>query len=148
MGKKQNGENGAPKREIRVEHFTQNLRVILAPAEIADRADRAAQVIADHDAKEAEQAAAAKHAKSVLASLSAEHRRLSNEVRTKSTYRDVPCERRFDFVSGTISEHRIDTGEVVFERSMTEAEKQAEFDFGKGGPGGDLGDDFGDEASL
>lgn len=146
MSKKKNAAAEKPTPPPRVERFNKSLKVVLTAEEIADSADRAAQLLADHDAKEDELKAAAKHAKSVLESLSAEVRRLSNEVRTKSTYKNVECERIYDLVAGQIRELRKDIGEVIFERPMTDAERQSELDFDKkdddGGEG--LGDDFDD----
>lgn len=146
MPKKKPAESPMP--PPRVERFNKNLKVTLTPEEIADRADRAAQMLADHDSKEEEQKAAAKHAKGVLDSMSAEIRRLSNEVRTKSTYKGVECERIYDLVAKQIREIRKDTGEVIFERPMTESELQSELDFDKKDDekkGDDLEDAF-DEA--
>lgn len=73
----------------KTEQYSETLRVELTLSEIADRADRAAQLIADRDAKDEEHKAAAKHSKSVIESIEAEIRRLSNEVRTKATYRKL-----------------------------------------------------------
>lgn len=148
MAKKKNGAPEPEKTEddkeqpVKVEAFVRELRVQLKTEEIAERADRAAQLLAERDSKEEEQKAAAKHAKSVIESMEAELRRLSNEVRTKATYREVQCERRYDYRLGKIFEIRKDTDEVLFERPMTDAERQRELDLDK--QPGDLDDDFDD----
>ena len=152
MAKKKNGTPEPDKPDeskdetppIKVESFVRELRVQLKTEEIAERADRAAQLLAERDSKEEEQKAATKHAKSVIESMEAELRRLSNEVRTKATYGQVQCERRYDYRLGKISEVRKDTDEVIFERAMTDTERQRELDLDK--PPGDLDDDF-DDAS-
>ena len=127
----------------KVERYRRSLRVELKPEEIAESADRAAQMIADRDSKDEEQKAQAKHAKAIIEGLEGEIRRLSNEVRTKATYRDVECDRIFDLRTKTLTEKRTDTGEVLFERPLTETECQRELDLPP--PGGDLDSDF-DEA--
>lgn len=145
MAKKKNGAAEPEKTEeqpVKVEGFIRELRVQLKTDEIAERADRAAQLLAERDSKEEEQRAAAKHAKSVIESMEAELRRLSNEVRTKATYREVQCERRYDYRVGKIIEVRKDTDEVLFERPMTDAERQRELDLDT--PPSDLDDDFDD----
>jgi hypothetical protein len=112
--------------DAKVEKFTASLKVQLTPLEIADRADRAASILAERDAKEEEHKAAAKHNKAVIEALEAELRRLSNEVRTKSTYQPVPCERRYVYSTNTLLEVRMDTDEVILDRALTEAERQRE----------------------
>jgi hypothetical protein len=92
------------------EKFTSTLKVELTAEEVAERADRAAQMLADRDRKEEEQKAAAKHAKSVIESMDAD--------------RPVDCERCSDYVAGRYRETRLDTGEVFVDRPLTEAEKQ------------------------
>lgn len=120
----------------KTETFTQSLKVQLTPAEVADRADRAAQMIAERDAKEEEQKAAAKHAKSVIESLDAEIRRLSNEVRTRSTYSPVECQREWRYGDGIFREVRNDTGEELINRRLTDAERQLNLPFAENGEGG------------
>ncbi len=142
-GAKDEGEDDDKFPPPKVEKFQRSLRVELKPDEIAASADRAAQLLAERDSKEEEQKAQAKHAKSVIESLDAELRRLSNEVRTKATYRDVSCERIFDLRTKTLVEKRSDTDEVLFERPLTDVECQRELDLPP--PGGDLDSDF-DEA--
>jgi hypothetical protein len=140
--KKTDAEKPPEKTEaapMKTEPFTRDLRVTLKAEEIAERADRAAQILADRDSKEEELKAHAKHAKSVIESLEAEMRRLSNEVRTKATYQEVRCERRFLYDTGKVIEVRLDTGEVLSERDMNDSEKQRDlFD----GNGSGLEDEF------
>jgi hypothetical protein len=81
MSKTKAKPKGTP--DTRAETYMATLRVELTTEQVADRADR-------------EQKAAAKHAKSVIESLDAEIRKLSHEVRTKSTYLPVECRREWD----------------------------------------------------
>jgi hypothetical protein len=112
--------------EAKVERYVSNLKILLSQEEIADRADRAAQKLAERDAKTEELNAAKKHGKAVIDGLEAELRRLSNEVRTRSTYDLVECERVYDYTRNTLREVRLDTGETLTERPLTEGERQRE----------------------
>ncbi len=134
-------EKGSP--PVKIERFSQNLAVALKPAEIAERADRAAHLLADRDHLEAQFDEERKLQKNRVSSLETEMRRLSQEVREKLTYRDVECERRFDYASATVRDVRTDTGEALMERPMSEQEKQRQFDFDDKKPGGgDVDDEF------
>lgn len=113
----------------KVEKYTTSLKVKLTAEEVADRADRAAAVLADRDRKEDEQKAANKHAKSIIESLEAELRTLSGEVRNRSTYSQVACERRYDYALGLVTEIRLDTFETLNQRSMTDGERQMALPF-------------------
>jgi hypothetical protein len=124
----------APADEKR-ESYQTTLKVELTTAEVADRADRAAAKLAERDQKEAEWKAQSKHMKSVIEELEAELRTLSGEVRTRSTYSPVSCERVFNYDAGTLREQRLDTGEVLCERGLTDAEKQRELPFEGNGDG-------------
>ena len=131
---------------MKIEQYMSNLKVILTKEEIADRADRAAGLLQDRDTKEEEQKARAKAEKAVIESIESELRRVSNEVRTKATYQDVQCERRYVYDKSKVQEWRLDTGEMISERDMNDSEKQRDLPFdddGKGGGGGDLDDEFG-----
>lgn len=136
MAKHKNGKPGKPKaappppdEDMKVEEYTASLRIALTTEEVADRADRAAGLIEDRDRKENEQKAAASHAKSIVAAIDAEIRKLSNEVRTKSTYGPVGCERRLDYRARTLIEVRLDTGEELSRRNLTIAELQRELPY-------------------
>lgn len=112
----------------KLERFVRQCRVKLKREEIEERAARAAQLLADRDAKEAEQKAAAKHAKAIVDGIDSELRRVSEEVRSGETYRDVECTRTFDLRTKRLTETRNDTREIIFERPLTEGECQAELD--------------------
>lgn len=118
-----------PVEDVKVERYKASLKVELTPAEIADRADRAAHLLKDRDQKEADMKAAQKHAKSIIEEIEAELRRLSNEVRTKSTYASIECERRYDYGQRTYREVRTDTWETLAQRPLTESEMQRELAF-------------------
>lgn len=129
---------------IKIERFQQNLAVALKPTEVAERADRAAHLLADRDHLEAEFDEQRKHQKARIQSIETEMRRLSSEVREKVTYRDVDCERRFIYAEKLVRDVRTDNGETLMERPMSEQESQRQFDF-EGKKSGDVDDEFGDE---
>jgi hypothetical protein len=114
---------------MKVESLVRQLKVQLTAPEIAERADRAAKLLEDRDRAEAELKAHATHAKSLIAQMEAEMRALSGEVRTRFTYRDVAIERRYLYAIGEVEEVRLDTGEIVSERPMTESERQQQLPF-------------------
>lgn len=110
--------------EDRVERFNSTLKCPLSPDEVAKRADRSANLYARIGEKKDEAKAAAKHAKSEIEQLEAELRQLSGEVASRATYRSVECERRYVFAEGVMREQRLDTGDLINSRRMTEAERQ------------------------
>jgi hypothetical protein len=121
------------KPPTRTQVFRQSLRVVLTPTEIAERADRAAQLLAERDGKESEAKAAAKDFKGQIENMDSELRRLSNEVRTRATYSMVDCERTYDYAAGRVRITRADTGEVTEDRRMTDAERQMDLPFPSNG---------------
>lgn len=140
--KKTSEQQNNPPPNQKVERFTENLPVVLTSEQIAERANRAAHRISDRDHMEEELKAYTKTEKSKIAKVESEIRHLSEEVRTKTTYQDVHCERRYDYDSGRVQEVRTDTGVVLSDREMNEREKQRElFD----GEDKDLDDEFADD---
>ena len=109
--------------------FNQSCKVMLTTEEIADRADRAASMIADRDNKELELKSQTKHAKSVIEQIDSEMRMIQGEVRTKSTYKQVECQREYVFNEGIYREVRLDTGEIIMSRKLLESERQMELPF-------------------
>lgn len=124
------------KPPVKIEKFTQSLMVALKAPEIAERADRAAHLIADRDNLREEAKLANKERKAKIEAIGSEIRKLSSEVREKVTHRELPCERRFLYAERLVREFRTDTGEMFFERPMTEQESQRQFEFPDGGVAG------------
>jgi hypothetical protein len=114
----------APREHIHVETFSRQLKVELTEKEVAERADRAAHVLRLRDSKEDDRKAANTAAKSQIEELEAELRNLSSEVRDRATYRQVECERRYDYRLRQVVEKRLDTSIILHEHAMTEAEAQ------------------------
>jgi hypothetical protein len=125
---------------IKIESYVRELKVALKREEIEERAERAAHLVAQRDLREEEIKEDMKRQKSALATIDGEIRSLSNQVRDKVAYRDVPCERRYIYDLRMVKEIRLDNGETLFERPMTEAELQRDL-FDNAKPG-DLDDEF------
>jgi hypothetical protein len=106
------------------EYFSQNLRCDLTADEIAERAQQSARLVVTIDDLTASMKAEAKRRKSFIEEKEGELRRISAEVRDKATFRDIECERRFDYRMGIVVEVRLDSGEVLNERAMTHHERQ------------------------
>ena len=121
---KKNGGKPA-EREPKTERFPQTLRCELKPDEIAKKADRAAHLVAEHETKQADLDTAKRQAKAELDRIEAEWKALSGQVRDKAEYRSIECEKLYDFKRWGVTITRLDTGEVVTERPMTSAEKEA-----------------------
>lgn len=124
--KKQQSEEKPPNEKV--ERFTENLPVVLTDEQIADRANRSAHRVAERDHLEEELKAYNKDAKGRIAKVESEIRHLSDEVRTKTTYQDVKCERRYNYDTGRVIEIRNDTGVVITDREMNQFEIQRELD--------------------
>lgn len=110
----------------KVERFQRQLRCKLTEREMSERSKRAAHLVSELDEKEAARKAANDLAKAQMGELDAELHRISAEVRDESTQRDVRCERVFFFRTGNVVERRMDTGETISERAMSDWERQQE----------------------
>lgn len=128
--------------DIKREPFRQELQVKLTAGEVAERAQRAAHLIADHDAQEAMFKEQAAENKLVLKRIGSEVRKVSEEVRSGSTYLEVACERVYNWTDGSVKDIRTDTGETIKERGMTEAERQKSLPFPPPESSDDLDDEF------
>lgn len=122
-------EKPEQRTDTRTEEYHESLRVKLTAAEIADRANRAASLLADRDRKEEEKKAANTAFKAALETMDARIRELSGEVLSGATYKAVLCQRTFDYADGKVREVRLDTHESLNERSMTDSERQMALPF-------------------
>ena len=110
----------------RTEKFSQNLKCTLSQQEVAQRADRAANLVVLITDKDEDRKAANKHAQGEIDQLTSELSQLSNEVRTKATYRNVECERRFVYSEQKVREDAARRLHLLNTRAMTEREMQLE----------------------
>jgi hypothetical protein len=142
--KKKKASTDAPekkKEDLKVFPYKRELTVALTTTEVADRAKRMSHKLAERDIKEQVIKEETKRQKTVLKDMETEVRRLSNSVRDGAELRTVQCERRCNYSTGRVQDVRIDTGEVLSERDMTEDERQKDLPFD------DLDASFDDEAA-
>lgn len=137
--KKKASTDAKKKDDLKVFPYKRELTVSLTKDEIADRAKRMSHKLAERDIKEQVIREDAKRQKTVLKDMETEVRRLSNSVRDGAELRTVQCERRCNYSTGRVQDVRLDTGEILSERDMTEDERQKDLPFD------DLDDAFGDE---
>ena len=139
--KKKKTEKPKQPDDIKREPFRQNLPVVLKREELEERAQRAAHLLQDHDAMQHEHKEQARSNKLELDKVASNLRDVSRTVREGKEYRDVQCERVFNWTRGTVTDLRKDTGEVLSERAMTEAEAQKALPFDD--KPGDVDEEFG-----
>jgi hypothetical protein len=116
--------------------FTRDLACSLTPEEVAELADQSARLVDQLDQKKVEFKQVSAHWKTEIAQVEVDLRIASSQVRDRSAVRTVQCERRFQFATATVEDVRLDTGEVISRRPMSDAEKQREL------PGFEQSEDF------
>jgi hypothetical protein len=84
--------------------------------------------VSERDQLEEALKAYTKEERSKIARVESDIRNLSEEVRTRSTYQDVPCERAYNYDEGRVLETRLDTGKTLHERGMHPHERKRELD--------------------
>jgi hypothetical protein len=104
-----------------------------------DRADKLGHVVQQRDAFEESMKAEAKTQRETLKGLDRELRKLSSVIRERAEWREVKCERRVNYTTGVVTDVRLDSGEVIEERAMTDDERQKGLEFG------DVDSEFGDD---
>lgn len=144
MGTKKKKPEDKRDDDIKLQPFTQELEVDLTSDELADRARRAAHRLQDHDAMQERHKAEAKQNRAALEEVASEIRTLSRAVREGTEFREVDCERVYNWTLGTVTDRRKDTGAVLSERAMTDAERQKALDFDDG-KSGDIDEEFSGE---
>ena len=103
---------------------TKRLPVVLTEDELAVRSQELAKAVGDlEETDEARKASASFHGAEVKAAR-AVVARLSKVVRERREYRDVEVKDVFDYAEKRVDTVRLDTGERVWTRAMTEDERQ------------------------
>jgi hypothetical protein len=115
--------NGQPKPDI-LSKSTRELPVTLTDAELATVARQLADVIEEAEQEEADQAEQKAAMKEALAGLKARQRKLASTLRRRIEYRPVEVHTLADYAAGLAREVRIDTGEVLSSRGLTDRERQ------------------------
>ncbi|HWA29031.1 MAG TPA: hypothetical protein VG734_25495 [Lacunisphaera sp.] len=108
------------------EKFEEELRVKLSREEVETHATRGADLLAKHLRLKEEFAEERKLRKGELKKLESDYREAMDFVRTRTENRSVQCERTFDYTTYRVREVRLDTGEVLNDRPMTEDERHAQ----------------------
>jgi hypothetical protein len=93
--------------------------------------------LSERDAWEVDAKEIAKANRMKLTEFETEIRRLSGAIREREEMRLVDCERRFDYETGRVTDVRLDSGEVLAVRDMSEVERQKDL------PLGDIDEEFG-----
>ena len=111
---------------MKVSNSNEFLPCKLTNEELLDYGDQMARVQQDINAEEDRQKSAKEELKSRMAKLESQRSELANKVARKEEYRDVEVETTINYEAETYSKIRLDTGEVLFQREITEEERQME----------------------
>lgn len=118
---------GNPRRVIR--RVTENLPTRLTDEEKWDAAARACDLLNEYDVLDELKKFQAKVAGDKLKSLRIEMSREARSVKTGQVDRDVDVEDVYDMIEDTVRRVRTDTGEVLFSRKATDAERDTAPEF-------------------
>jgi len=119
------------------ETITRFLPVPLTPEEFTEKAQELVRIDNEIDDLDAAQKSAAKYTKEKIGGLLSDKRELQEAIKTKQERRPVDCVFEPDFTARVLRLVRLDTGEIVEERTMTADELQGELRY----PKADSGDD-------
>lgn len=108
---------------------TETLSCVLTDDELRERGEQLAKAIEDIATEQKNQESIKAEMKSSIATLEARRDALAAQVRRKAELRQVEVEEVTDYVSGRFSRSRLDTGEVIHERPLTNDERQASLEF-------------------
>lgn len=129
-------KNGAQEREpidgehpVKIVRITRSLRCLLSDEEKAQRAERAAHLVARIESMRDEAKAEAGQRKAQIQQAEADLKAVSGEYRNGAVFRDVECEERFIYRLGKVETVRMDWEELIGERPMSEFERQTDLGF-------------------
>lgn len=109
---------------VELKRITRNLPCKLTDAELLSKADELSVVVQEINAEEDRQTDLKAQMKARLTELDARKTRLAITIGRKEEYRDTDVSVMADIQAGTVSVTRVDTGEIIETRPMTEDEKQ------------------------
>lgn len=98
----------------------ENVKYVFSEAELKDKA----RALSEKDQAESEYKSVKKMFDARIAAADSQAKLCSEHYRNGYEYRYVECEKVTDYGMNELSVVRLDTGEVVFSRSLTEDEKQ------------------------
>ena len=123
MGKKlAQGQDKLPK--VKKHTFTKSLKVQLTNEEILLAAESLAKTLDELGALEDDKKSLAESFKAKITEAEARTTQYKAKVRDKYEWRPVDCEEVMDSETGTVVATRLDTKEIIEERSMTYDERQ------------------------
>lgn len=108
--------------------FTKLLPCKLTNDELLNYGNELGSIIQDITTEEDRQVGLKQELKARLAGLESRRTGLATKVTRKEEVRDVEVEVELDFVNDMYREIRLDTGEVITERPITELERQESMD--------------------
>lgn len=114
------------------EKIVLNLECKLTPKEHKDASKKLSDVLLKHRQVDDEIAAFKAQKKAEIEQIDGEIHSLTLQVNTEKIIRPVECDIEFDFGKGVKTTVRRDTGEIVNEGKITDAERQTHFDLGHG----------------
>ncbi len=112
------------KADVKIEHFRQSMRCELSDEEILERSRRQSRLLSEKALKQEEIKGMTAHLKASVKQIDAEISKCTAEINDGACYREVECERRFIYRTGTVEELRMDTETKFFERPMSGPERQ------------------------
>lgn len=115
---------GTQKLKTRTENYDTTLKVALTDKEVLSYAKEAADTIKKGAQLETELASMKKQKQAEIDVCAATVTGLSEKISTRSEYRTVKCSRTYDYQALRVTERRLDTGEGLHEREMSESERQ------------------------
>lgn len=113
-----------PRRDIRIEKVTKNLPCKLTEAELKEFGRKLAVKCEDIAAEESRQKDQKSEMKARLDGMESERSIFALVVRRQEEQRDVEVEELFDYEAGKVIQTRLDTGEEIRVRPMTNEERQ------------------------
>jgi len=117
---------------------TRELRVIVPREELQQLGEKLAREVQDLDDAMTRHGAARKSMKEDEETRNGSIKRISRIVATGIDHRPVRCARFYDFGAGKVTISRIDTGEIVQTREITDRERQDNLPAMGGGEGHDF----------
>lgn len=106
--------------------FSERLPCELMPSEVESKSAELAREVKRHGELELEKKTAVAEFSAQLKESDRRIGELAEEVRERREYREVMCAERVGFPANVVEIYRLDTGEVVRKRPLTEDERQTE----------------------
>lgn len=113
-----------PRHDTRIEKITKNLPCKLTEVELKEFGRKLAVKCEDIAAEESRQKDQKSEMKARLDGMESERATLAIVVRRQEEQRDVEVEEFYDYAAGKVTQTRLDTGEKIRVRPMTNEERQ------------------------